>query len=92
VGVTNPKMIVFLAVALPQFVDPAAGRVTLQMLMLGLLVLVIALGSDAIWALAAGTARDWFARSPRRVELVRGTGGVSMIGVGAGLALTGNQH
>jgi threonine/homoserine/homoserine lactone efflux protein len=92
VGVTNPKMIVFLAVALPQFVEPSAGRVPLQMLVLGLVVLVIALASDAVWALAAGTAREWFARSPRRVELVRGSGGVSMIGLGAGLALTGRPH
>jgi len=89
VGVTNPKMIVFLAVALPQFVEPEAGRVTLQMLVLGLLVLVIALVSDAAWALAAGTARDWFARSPRRVERLGATGGASIIGLGVGLALTG---
>jgi threonine/homoserine/homoserine lactone efflux protein len=38
VGLTNPKMIVFLAAALPQFVNRGAGQVTLQMLLLGLLV------------------------------------------------------
>ena len=89
VGVTNPKMIVFLTIALPQFVDPAAGRVPLQMMMLGLIVLVIALASDAVWALTAGTVREWFARSPRRVEAVGATGGISIIGLGIGLAVYG---
>ena len=68
VGVTNPKMIVFLAAALPQFVDRGAGQVSLQMLFLGLLVAFIAVVSDSVWAFTAGTARLWFARSPRRIE------------------------
>lgn len=89
VGLTNPKVIVFVAAVLPQFVDPAAGHVPLQMLLLGLVMLVVALASDAVWALTAGSVRAWFARSPRRVELLGGTGGVTMIGLGAGLALTG---
>ena len=92
VGVTNPKMIVFLAVALPGFVDPTAGRVPLQMLVLGLVVLVIALSSDAVWAVSAGTASEWFARSPDRIAAVRGAGGVSLIGLGVGLAVTGRPR
>jgi threonine/homoserine/homoserine lactone efflux protein len=92
VGVTNPKMIVFLAAALPQFVDRGAGQVSLQMLFLGLLVALIAVVSDSVWAFAAGTARLWFARSPRRIEALGATGGVAMIGVGVALALTGDVH
>ena len=91
VGVTNPKMIVFLAAALPQFVDRGAGQLPLQMLVLGLLVAVIALVSDSVWALAAGTARTWLAGSPRRIEALGATGGLAMIGVGAGLAATGRN-
>ena len=63
VGVTNPKMIILLAVALPQFVDRGAGQLPLQMLLLGLLAAVIALASDSLWALATGTAGFWFADS-----------------------------
>jgi threonine/homoserine/homoserine lactone efflux protein len=92
VGVTNPKMIVFLAAALPQFVDRGAGQVSLQMLFLGLLVALIAVVSDSVWAFAAGTARLWFARSPRRIEALGATGGVAMIGVGVALAATGDVH
>jgi threonine/homoserine/homoserine lactone efflux protein len=91
VGLTNPKMIVFLAAALPQFVNGSAGPVTLQMLLLGLLVAAIAVASDSLWALAAGTARTWFADSPRRIEMLSGTGGLAMIGVGVSLAATGRK-
>lgn len=41
------------------------------------------------WALIAGTARTWFARSPRRLEAVGATGGAMIIGLGASVALTG---
>ncbi|WIX78091.1 LysE family translocator [Amycolatopsis carbonis] len=91
VGFANPKSIVFLAALLPQFVDPAAGSVPAQMLLLGLCLPVTALASDTAWALVAGTARTWFARSPRRLELVGGTGGLVMIGLGATLAFTGRK-
>jgi threonine/homoserine/homoserine lactone efflux protein len=66
VGATNPKSVVFFVAVLPQFVDHAAGAIPLQLALLGATFLVIALVSDSVWALAAGTARKWFARSPRR--------------------------
>jgi threonine/homoserine/homoserine lactone efflux protein len=91
VGVTNPKVIVFFAAVLPQFVDRAAGHVQLQMLLLGAIFIGIAVISDGTWALVAGTARTWLARSPRRLELIGGTGGLVMIGIGASLAITGRK-
>jgi threonine/homoserine/homoserine lactone efflux protein len=91
VGVTNPKMIVFLAAVLPQFVDGGVGHVSMQMLVLGAAVPAITLTSDGAWAIAAGTAREWFARSPRRLEVMGGTGGVAMIGIGASLAVSGRK-
>ncbi|UQX89840.1 LysE family translocator [Jatrophihabitans telluris] len=91
VGVANPKSIVFFAAVLPQFVDRAAGRAPIQMLLLGMVFLLIALVSDGAWGLAAGTARHHLARSPRRLAGLGGTGGVIMIGMGARLALTGRR-
>jgi threonine/homoserine/homoserine lactone efflux protein len=79
VGVTNPKTLVFVAAVLPQFVDPAAGPAWAQILLLGVLFAAIALISDGAYALAASGARNWFARSPRRLERMRAAGGV-MIG------------
>ena len=92
VGVTNPKSIVFFAAVLPQFAQPSAGHVPAQMLLLGAVFMAIAVLCDSSFALAAGTARAWLARSPRRLELVGGTGGLVMIGIGASLALTGRRN
>jgi threonine/homoserine/homoserine lactone efflux protein len=91
VGATNPKTVVFLAAILPQFVDRGAGNVPLQILLLGAIFAAIALVCDSTWALAAGTARAWLARSPRRLELLGGTSGLVMIGLGTALALTGRK-
>jgi len=87
VGATNPKTIVFFVAALPQFVDFHAGAVPLQMLVLGLVFTLIALVLDGTWAVLAGTARAWFARSPRRLSAVRATGGGMMLGLAGTLAL-----
>jgi len=91
VGVSNPKAIVFFAAVLPQFADRSAGHMPVQLLLLGAVFMAIALVSDSMWAIIAGTARSWFARSPRRLEMVGGTGGLVMIGIGASLALTGRK-
>ncbi|MEU1429428.1 LysE family translocator [Nocardia sp. NPDC005746] len=90
VGVTNPKAIIFFSAVLPQFVAPHAGPVPAQMLILGLLFIAVALVSDSVWALAAGSAREWFARSPKRLEAVGGAGGVMIIGLGASVAVSGS--
>jgi threonine/homoserine/homoserine lactone efflux protein len=92
VGVTNPKTIAFFVAVLPQFVDLDAGSVPLQMMQLGLIFFVIALLSDAVWALAAAGARGWFGKSPKRIEALTATGGGLMIGLGGILLLTGNEH
>jgi threonine/homoserine/homoserine lactone efflux protein len=91
VGATNPKVIVFFAAMLPQFVDRQAGDVPTQIVVLGAIFAAIALLSDSTWALVAGTARAWLARSPRRLELIGGTGGLVMIGIGARLAFAGRN-
>jgi threonine/homoserine/homoserine lactone efflux protein len=93
VGVANPKSIVFFVVALPEFTARAAGHwpVPLQMLVLGAVFPAIALFLDSGWAAIAGTAREWLVRSPRRLALIGGTGGLVMIGLGVSLAATGRK-
>lgn len=91
VGIANPKAIVFLAAILPQYVDPNGGPAGVQMAFLGSIFVAIALISDGAWAIAAGTARHWFARSPRRLERLSAAGGMVMIGLGLRLAVTGRN-
>ncbi|MCP2341974.1 LysE family translocator [Actinomadura rupiterrae] len=91
VGVTNPKTSVFFAAVLPQFVDRGAGHVPMQMALFGVVFCLIALLFDSMWGVLAAGARSWFARSPRRLAMVGGTGGLMMIGLGVTIAATGRK-
>jgi threonine/homoserine/homoserine lactone efflux protein len=93
VGVTNPKSIVIFVAVLPEFADRGHGHlpVQVQMLILGGLFAAMALLLDSGWAAAAGTARQWLARSPRRLALIGGTSGLVMIGLGISVAVTGRS-
>ena len=82
VGVLNPKAIVFFAAVLPQFVDIDGGHVTSQLIFMGLVFCVLAFISDGSWGLLAGTARAWLATDNRRLERLRGFGGIIMIILG----------
>lgn len=92
VGFSNPKAFMILGAVLPQFVDRGAGHVQLQMLLLGLLAFSIGIVSDSLWAVIASQLRSWFNASPKRGEAMGAVGGTSMIGLGIGLAATGNNH
>ena len=92
VGFSNPKAFMILGAVLPQFVDRGAGHVQVQMLLLGLLAFGIGVVSDSLWAVIASQLRSWFNASPRRGEAMGAIGGTSMIGLGIGLAATGNNH
>ena len=92
VGITNPKSIVFFVAILPQFVDPAAGPIPVQLGELGLVFVVLALVMDSTWVVTASFARHWFARSPNRLSKLGVVGGVAMIGLGGTLAVTGIRN
>ena len=91
VGVSNPKGLLIFGAVLPQFVDTSTGNAHMQLLLLGLICVLIALISDAIWGVLAGTARNWLARSPRRLSWIGGASGVVMVGLGIRLALSGRD-
>ena len=91
VGVTNPKAYILFGAILPQFVNRAAGQVPAQMLLLSAIAVGIGLASDSVWGVTAGGVRAWFARSPGRLALVGGAGGLAMIAVGVSVALTGRK-
>ena len=88
VGVTNPKIIVFASAAPPQFVDRSRGHVPLQMIVPALLFQVLATASDGTYGLLAGTARQWIARSPKRLSHLSGVGGIAIVGLGVNVAIS----
>ena len=82
VGALNPKGLVFYAAVLPQFIDRERGHVTGQLILLGAIFSTLAFISDGTWGLLAGTARQWLATDPKRLERLRATGGTIMIILG----------
>jgi len=82
VGALNPKGLVFYAAVLPQFIDRDRGHITAQLILLGAIFSILAFISDGSWGLLAGTARQWLATDPKRLEKLRATGGSIMIILG----------
>ncbi len=92
VNVLNPKTALFFLAFLPQFVDPALGRASLQVVVLGLTFMVLGLVTDSIWALAAGSAGETLRRSRRWAHLQRYVSGSVFVGLGVVTALTGSHR
>jgi threonine/homoserine/homoserine lactone efflux protein len=88
VNVLNPKTALFFLAFLPQFVEPGEGAATLQILLLGLIFVAIALGSDSMWALAAGTLGSWLRRSRWYLGVKRWVTGTVFVGLGLSTART----
>jgi threonine/homoserine/homoserine lactone efflux protein len=83
VGLSNPKTIVFFSAAFPQFVVSGGTPIVFQMILLSVIFVVFGISGDAIYALTAGAARDWFAKSQDRVVAMRTIGGIAMTTLGA---------
>lgn len=82
VGALNPKVLVFFAAILPQFVDRDGRSITSQLILMGATFSVLAFIGDSTWGVLAGTIREQIARSPGRLVAMRRFGGIVMIGLG----------
>jgi threonine/homoserine/homoserine lactone efflux protein len=83
VNVLNPKVALFFLAFLPQFVDPARGATSTQILVLGLVVFTIATTSDVVYALAAGALGGWLRGRPAFVRVQRHLTGCIYLGLAA---------
>ena len=92
VQILNPKVAIFFFAFLPQFVHPARGSVTVQFLVLGILFNVLALTSDSLWALAAGSASGWLKRNQTVLRNQKYISGTVYIGLGLATAAGGSRH
>jgi threonine/homoserine/homoserine lactone efflux protein len=83
VNVLNPKTALFFFAFLPQFVDPEKGSAALQIGILGLLFVALAVISDSVWALVAGSASERLRDSRRFLAVQRYVSGSVFVGLGA---------
>jgi threonine/homoserine/homoserine lactone efflux protein len=91
VNVLNPKTALFFFAFLPQFVDPEKGSAALQIGVLGLLFVALAVLSDSVWALAAGTASERLRGNRRFLAVQRYVSGSVFVGLGA-LTAAAKRH
>ena len=89
VNTLNPKTALFIFALLPQFVDVGAGRVWLQVLVLGLTLAALGLLSDGTYAFVAGTVADKLRGSARVARAERWFGGSVLVGLGIAAAVVG---
>jgi threonine/homoserine/homoserine lactone efflux protein len=91
VNLLNPKTALFFFAFLPQFVDSTRGSVPLQFLMLGAIFVGMALVTDSVYALLAGTAGRWLKGSPHFLRAQRYISGTIYIGLGVTTALASGR-
>jgi threonine/homoserine/homoserine lactone efflux protein len=91
VNVLNPKTALFFLAFLPQFVDPARGHVTLQILQLGILFALMGWCSDSGYAVIAGTVGERIRGSLRLRRIQRNISGGGLIALGLASAFSGSR-
>ncbi|SFE59128.1 LysE family translocator [Alteribacillus iranensis] len=62
VAALNPKTALFFLAFVPQFVDASQGGIWEQTLFLGMMLILLGIVTDSIYALLAGTAGNWLTK------------------------------
>lgn len=83
----NPKTAAFFLAFLPQFVDPAAGSVLWQFVLLGSFCVALNTGVDLFVALLAGRLREGLFTRPRLLLRLRQGSGAAIAALGLGVLL-----
>lgn len=85
--VLNPKTALFFLAFLPQFVQPAAGAVALQLALLGAIFVLLGLLATVVFAFAAGSLGRFLRRNPTVLRWQGKIVGLVYCSLGARLAL-----
>lgn len=81
----NPKTAAFFLAFLPQFVDPSAGPVWLQFLLLGLISVALNTAADVVVAMMASRARSMAVARPNLLRRLRTGAGAAIAALGLAL-------
>ena len=92
VAILNPKTALFFFAFLPQFADASKGSVTPQLLTLGCLFVSMAIVTDGLYALLAGTAGQWLKGTRSFLRVERYVVGSVYIALGVTAALADAKH
>lgn len=87
-NITNPKVSIFFLAFLPQFADPAKGRITLQLMLLGGMFMVSALVVFSSIAYLAAMIGTWFMKSKSAEKILNRSAGIVFAALAIRLALT----
>jgi threonine/homoserine/homoserine lactone efflux protein len=90
VNALNPKTALFFLSIFPQFVDPSAGHVRAQSLVLGALFVVLATVFNSMYSLSASGLRDLLLRGRALPFIRRYVSGAFFVGLGISAAATGH--
>lgn len=85
-NITNPKVSIFFLAFLPQFTNPAAGAVWIQIMLLGGLFIIATVFIFGGIAILSGTISQWFNRSPRVRTVLNRIAGTVFISLAIKLA------
>jgi len=88
VNVLNPKTALFFLAFLPQFVDPAAGSVTIQVLVLGLMFIALGLVSDGTYAMLSARLSRRLVERGGSAGPARWLPGLTLVALGVVAAFT----
>jgi threonine/homoserine/homoserine lactone efflux protein len=92
VAILNPKTALFFFAFLPQFIDSSKSSFTLQLLTLGCLFVLMAIVTDSLYALLAGTVGQWLKGTRSFLRVERYLVGTVYIGLGVMAALAGTKR
>ena len=87
-SITNPKVSLFFLAFLPQFVDPSAGAVPLQILILGGVFIIATILVFGSIALLAGSIAQLFSRSGQFQKILNRIAGTVFLGLALKIATT----